>query len=201
MGKISLRFAKPSDAGLMLAIYAPYVTDSFSSWEYEVPSRAEFTARVESSLQSGFPWIVAEEDGALLGYAYAKRFGERRGYDWNAELSVYITQDAHGRRIGTALYTCLLNILYQQGFCNCYALITTQNNSSVAFHKATGFVEAARLPNLGYKQGLWLGLSYYYLNLRPHTINPPAPISLQAIDPDRLDDILQRSAPLARGTI
>lgn len=185
---------------MMLAIYSPYVTDSTATWEYVIPSRADFTQRVDDCMRAGLPWLVAEEDGSLLGYAYAGRFGERKGYDWSAEVSVYLTADAHGRHIGTALYTALLNLLYLQGYCSCYALVTSQNSASVAFHKSCGFMEAARLPNVGYKNNRWLGLSYLYLNLRPYSPTPVTPISFYEIDPQKVEETFRRSANLALAT-
>jgi phosphinothricin acetyltransferase len=197
MGKLTVRLAKPGDAGMLLAIYAPYVIDSPATWEYDVPGRAEFTARLDRCMREGFPWLVAEEDGALLGYAYAGRFGERRGFDWDVQVAIYLTPDAHRRHIGTALYTALLNLLHQQGYCNCYALVTSENEASCAFHASCGFTEAAHLPNAGFKHGQWLGLTYYFLNLRPCVAQPAAPISFYEIDPQRREQILYRSSALA----
>ena len=78
MPGITLRMARPEDAGGMLAVYAPYVEHSTASWEYEAPSLAEFSGRLREHLDTGFPWLLAEEDGAVLGYAYAGRFAARR---------------------------------------------------------------------------------------------------------------------------
>ena len=95
MPGITLRMARPEDAGGMLAVYAPYVEHSTASWEYEAPSLAEFSGRLREHLDTGFPWLLAEEDGAVLGYAYAGRFAARRGYDWDAEVTVYLSAAAH----------------------------------------------------------------------------------------------------------
>jgi len=82
----------------MLAVYAPYVEHSTASWEYEAPSLAEFSGRLREHLDTGFPWLLAEEDGAVLGYAYAGRFAARRGYDWDAEVTVYLSAAARRHR-------------------------------------------------------------------------------------------------------
>ena len=100
MPGITLRMARPEDAGGMLAVYAPYVEHSTASWEYEAPSLAEFSGRLREHLDTGFPWLLAEEDGAVLGYAYAGRFAARRGYDWDAEVTVYLSAAAHRRLQG-----------------------------------------------------------------------------------------------------
>ena len=153
MPGITLRMARPEDAGGMLAVYAPYVEHSTASWEYEAPSLAEFSGRLREHLDTGFPWLLAEEDGAVLGYAYAGRFAARRGYDWDAEVTVYLSAAAHRRHAATALYTALLALLRRQGYVNCFALITHPNPASAAFHERMGFAEAARLPHAGYKDG------------------------------------------------
>ena len=126
MPGITLRMARPEDAGGMLAVYAPYVEHSTASWDYEAPSLAEFSGRLREHLDTGFPWLLAEEDGAVLGYAYAGRFAARRGYDWDAEVTVYLSAAAHRRHAATALYTALLALLRRQGYVNCFALITPQ---------------------------------------------------------------------------
>ena len=115
MPGITLRMARPEDAGGMLAVYAPYVEHSTASWEYEAPSLAEFSGRLREHLDTGFPWLLAEEDGAVLGYAYAGRFAARLGYDWDAEVTVYLSAAAHRRHAATALYTALLALLRRQG--------------------------------------------------------------------------------------
>lgn len=144
MPGITLRMARPEDAGGMLAVYAPYVEHSTASWEYEAPSLAEFSGRLREHLDTGFPWLLAEEDGAVLGYAYAGRFAARLGYDWDAEVTVYLSAAAHRRHAATALYTALLALLRRQGYVNCFALITHPNPASAAFHERMGFAEAAR---------------------------------------------------------
>lgn len=197
MGKLTLRMARPGDAGLMLAIYAPYVAQSSATWEYAVPSRADFAARVDRHMRDGFPWLVAEEDGSLLGYAFAGRFGEQSGCAWNAAVSVYLTADAHGRRIGTALYTALLNLLQLQGFCSCYALVTTQDEGGIAFHSACGFTQIAHLPNAIHKNGRWLGLTCFYMNLRPYSPAPQRPVSFYELDLEKMADVYHRAANLA----
>ena len=158
MGTVTLRFAEKADAGMMMAIYAPFVLETTATWETAVPPRPEFEARMERCSADGLPWLVAEEDGALLGYAYAARFGRRAGYAWDVEVSVYLSEDAHGRHIGTALYGALLALVSRQGYINCYALITEGNLASEEFHKALGFEPAARLECCGYKMGQWLNL-------------------------------------------
>lgn len=196
MQDVILRPAARQDAGRMLAVYAPYVERTTASWEYEVPSRPEFARRVEEHQAAGFPWLVAEAGGAVLGYAYAGRFGARRGYDWDAEVSIYLSPDAHRRHVGKALYGALLALLYRQGYHNCYALVTHPNEASALFHKAMGFRELARLPGAGYKAGTWLDLSYFWTPLAPAVPQPTPPVPFQALDPGEVRRILVRAARL-----
>lgn len=199
MPEITLRMARGADADAMLRVYAPYVTSSLASWEYEPPSPAEFARRVREHLAAGFPWLLAEADGAALGYAYAGRLAERRGYDWDAEVTVYLDAAAHRRHIGTALYTALLTLLAAQGYVNCYALVTDPNPASAAFHRRMGFAEAARLPHSGFKHGQWLGLSYYHKALCAPPARPAPPVPVTALDGAWTARQLQSAARLCGG--
>lgn len=196
MKTVSLRAAREADVPAMLNIYTPYVVSSTASWEYEPPSAAEFSGRLRTHLAAGFPWLLAEENGVVLGYAYAGRFAERRGYDWDAEVTVYLSPAAHRRHIGTALYTALLALLRAQGYVNCYALITDPNPASEAFHRRMGFAEAARLPRSGYKQGRWVGLLYYHKALCAPPETPAAPTPAGQLDGAQKEQILADAARL-----
>lgn len=196
MPHITLRAAREADANAMLQIYTPYVTSTCASWEYEPPGPAVFAARVREHLDAGFPWLLAEEGGAVLGYACAGRLGERRGYDWDAETAVYLCAEAHRRHIGTALYMALLALLRAQGYVNCYALITDPNPASEAFHRRMGFAEAARLPRSGYKQGRWVGLLYYHKALCAPPETPAAPTPAGQLDGAQKEQILADAARL-----
>lgn len=199
MPEITLRMARGADAKAMLRVYAPYVTSSLASWEYTPPSPAEFARRVREHLAAGFPWLLAEADGAVLGYAYAGRLAERRGYDWDAEVTVYLDAAAHRRHVGTALYTALLALLAAQGYVNCYALVTDPNPASAAFHRRMGFAEAALLPCSGFKQGQWLGLAYYHKALCAPPACPAPPMPMTALDGAWVARRLQSAARLCRG--
>lgn len=198
MATVTIRPATVSDVGMMLAIYAPYVLNSTASWETALPSRREFAARLQRCQDSGFPWLVAEEDGAILGYAYGGRLGERSGYDWTAQVSVYVAEDACGRGLGTALYGALLAVLKLQGYCSCYALVTESNGASAGFHRAMGFREAARLPNAGFKNGKWLNLLYFYLPLNPCSLSPQPPTPFLRLDPAQLSRVYRKAQSYTR---
>ncbi len=152
-----IRIANRRDLPAMLSIYRPYVENTTYSFEYEVPSGEVFARRfAEHTAQ--FPWLVWEEGGAVLGYAYAGAPWERAAYRWCAEVSIYLHKSIHGRGIGRRLYTALEAILQAQGYRVVYALVTTENQGSVAFHEHLGYRHRATFENCGCKMGRWLGV-------------------------------------------
>ena len=98
--KITLRMAVPDDAKALVAVYAPYVLHTAVTYEYEVPSVEEFRSRIEHTLEN-YPYVVAEVDGEIAGYAYTGRLGVRAAFAWAAETSIYLREDCHGLGIGT----------------------------------------------------------------------------------------------------
>lgn len=161
-----LRTATQADVPQMLAIYAPYVQNTTYSFEYTVPTQEEFLHRFRT-YTAQFPWLVWEDDGAVLGYAYASAPFERAAYAWCAESSIYLAPKAQGRGIGTALYTALEAMLRDQGYQINYALITSENRQSLAFHEKMGYKITADFPNCGYKLGRWLGVIWMEKRLNP----------------------------------
>ena len=147
-----IRFAKEADLPQILNIYGPYVLDTAISFEYTVPTLEEFTQRFREITRQ-FPWLVWEEDGRILGYAYGSLPFGRAAYRWCAASSIYLTPSAQGRGIGRKLYTALEDILHQQGYRKTYAIITSDNPGSLAFHESTGFRLIARFPECGLKFG------------------------------------------------
>ena len=160
-----IRIALESDVPAMLAIYAPYVENTTVSFEYDVPSEETFLQRFREITRQ-FPWLVWEEDGRVLGYAYAARPFERAGYSWCAEPSIYLHDDARGRKIGQKLYAVLEEILKKQGYCVSYALITSENLTSLRFHEKCGYSTVAVFPDCGRKFGRWLGLHWMEKRLK-----------------------------------
>ena len=151
-----IRFAVEADLPQMLEIYAPYVLNTAYSFEYTVPTLDEFTQRFRSYTRQ-FPWLVWEEDGKVLGYAYGSRPWERAAYSWNAEISIYLAPSIHGRGIGRKLYAVLEEILKAQGYRVIYVIITSDNQGSIAFHKKIGYEVVAEFPGCGHKFGRQLG--------------------------------------------
>lgn len=149
-----------ADIPAMLAIYEPYVLHTSVSFEYTTPDREEFEARLRH-VKRKFPWLVCEMDGEVVGYAYASAAFSRMAYDWDADMSVYLAQKAHRKGIGRAFYVLLEDILKQQGMQVLYALVTSENESSRAFHEAMGYRVAAVLPKTGFKFGHWMDIYWY----------------------------------------
>lgn len=154
---MSIRIANESDIPAMLEIYRPYVENTTYSFEYDLPCRRSFTQRFYEHTEQ-FPWLVWEEEGRVLGYAYAGAPWERAAYRWCAEVSIYLSPQVQGRGIGRALYARLEEILARQGYRLVYALITSENQGSLEFHKKAGYAFRAEFPRCGYKMGKWLGV-------------------------------------------
>ncbi len=155
-----LRIAEERDVPAMLAIYAPYILTTTYSFEYEVPTQEAFLARFRK-YTAQFPWLVWEEQGEILGYAYGSPPFTRAAYAWCAESSVYLRSDAKGRSIGKKLYAALEALLELQGYVVLYALITSENETSLRFHEKCGFTLRADFPRCGFKFGRWVGVSWY----------------------------------------
>lgn len=154
---VSLRVATAQDVPALLAIYTPYVETTAISFEYEAPSEAEFTRRMENILQK-YPYLVAEVAGEIVGYAYAGAFKERAAYSWAAESTLYVAKSFHGRGVGRALYTALENILTAQGVLSMNACIAHPekedeylSENSLKFHQRLGFILVGEFHSCGYK--------------------------------------------------
>ena len=106
MSDFLLRPVTEADAPALLAIYAPYVRNTAITFEYEVPTEAEFARRIRTTL-TRFPYLAAVRDGEILGYAYTGPFAARPAYQWAAETSIYIRQDAHRLGLGKRLYEAI----------------------------------------------------------------------------------------------
>ena len=155
-----IRIANIKDVPEMLAIYAPYVENTTVSFEYEPPTLEEFTRRFTTFTQQ-FPWLVWEEDGKILGYAYASAPFTRAAFGWCAEPTVYLRPEVRGRNIAASLYTVLEEILFRQGYQALYALVCGENTQSRRFHEKQGYHITAEFPGIGFKMGRWLSLIWY----------------------------------------
>lgn len=142
---MNIRLENKNDAAALIAIYAPYVEKTAITFEYDVPSVEEFSGRIEKTLER-YPYLLAEEEGVILGYAYASTYYGREAYNWAIELSVYVADENCGRGIGKQLYDKLEEILEQQGFVHFLACIALPNGASISFHKKTLLSASSAFP-------------------------------------------------------
>lgn len=168
-----IRRIQEEDIEAVLRIYEPYILETVVTFEYTVPTLKEFRKRVEKVTEK-YPWYVCEQDGEIVGYAYASDFRTRTAFAWDCELSIYLKQGTEGQGFGTALYQTLLQRLTELGYVSVYGVICTPNESSEFLHKKFGFEEEGKLRRIGYKMGKWLDLSYQVKHLRNPEGNPGA---------------------------
>lgn len=157
-----IRAAIRDDAAAIAAIYAPQVLTGTASFETEAPTKADMAARIDKVINAGWPWLVAEADGAILGYAYAAQFRDRAAYAQTCENSVYVAAAAHRRGVGAALLGALGDAAREAGFREMIAVIGdgSGNIASRRLHAACGFRDVGLLTNVGRKFGRWLDVAY-----------------------------------------
>ena len=179
--EVKIRQAKPEDAEALLAIYAPYVRDTAITFEYEAPSLEEFRARIRR-VQERYPYLAAEADGVLVGYAYAGPFHARAAYDWAMETSIYVDRSKKRAGVGGRLYHALEESLKAQGILNLNACIAYPEREdehltrdSVAFHEKLGYRMVGRFHDCGYKFGRWYDMVWMEKLLGSHPADP-APV-------------------------
>ncbi len=166
----TIRSAVEADAAALLAIYRPFVESTAVSFETVVPTVEEFATRIAKAL-TGWQWLVAEQGGQCIGYAYGSSHRQRHAYRWSVEVSAYVHPNHHRRGVGRALYLRLLEELAQKGFCNAYAGITLPNEGSVALHRAVGFEFVGVFKAVGRKFGTWHDVAWFQRVLRD---SPPS---------------------------
>lgn len=197
MKNIQIRFADQNDAAAMLAIYAPYIRDTAITFEYEVPSAAEFAGRVES-VTAQFPWLLCEVDGQAAGYAYASRFRPRAAFQWDAEVSIYLSPAFQRMGIATALYNCMESILLAQGYRNLYALITHPHPASEGLHASRGYRTLGIYRGTGYKFGKWHDLAVMEKQIAPLELDPLPCKPCSALEQSFLQAQCEKAAALIR---
>lgn len=152
-----IRDSAPADIPAITAIYGHAVTHGLASFEYEAPSVDEMGRRRAAVLSAGYPYLVAERDGTVAGYAYAGAYRPRSAYRFAVENSIYIAPDARRSGVGTALLTALINRCEVAGYRLMIAVIgDSANFGSIGLHRAAGFADVGVLPAVGWKHGRWV---------------------------------------------
>lgn len=177
--RIDIRVATPEDVKELLAIYAPYVEETAITFEYTVPTAEEFAGRMKKTL-TRYPYLVAEKDGELLGYAYAGPFKAKAAYDWSVETTIYVKKDCKRSGIGRLLYAELEKCLKKQGILNLYACIAYPEcedehltKDSVRFHEKLGYRMIGTFYQCGYKFNRWYHMVWMEKMIGEHEENQP----------------------------
>jgi L-amino acid N-acyltransferase YncA len=170
---VTIRNASAADADGIALIYAHHVLHGTASYDTEPPPADAFRAKIKQVLGAGWPFLLAERNGTVVGYAYATRFRDRAAYGWTAENSVYVHPDCMRCGIGKALLKELCRRAEACGFRQMIAVIGGAEEASVRLHSACGFKEVGRLNAAGWKKGRWLDNVYMQLALGPGSSDPP----------------------------
>ena len=169
-----IRIANVDDGESIARIYAPIVTDTAISFEEVPPTASAMSGRIEQTLRT-HPWLVAEDDGSIAGFAYASPHRSRSAYRWSSDVSAYLAEGARRRGIGSMLYRQLLSTLVRLGHANAFAGIALPNNASVHFHERNGFKAIGVYPRVGFKNGSWHDVGWWRRPLQLLDDNPVTP--------------------------
>jgi phosphinothricin acetyltransferase len=171
--EVALRPATLADAAAIAGIYAPYVADTAISFEEVAPAPAAIVTRMTGAPR--LPWLVAVNNGAIIGYAYASPHRSRAAYRWSTDVSAYLTPSHRGQGVGTSLYRQLLTEVRTLGYISAYAGITLPNPASVRLHERVGFTRVGVFRDVGYKHGQWREVGWWQLRLADPPDNPAEP--------------------------
>jgi phosphinothricin acetyltransferase len=171
---IAIRPARTADIPAITRIYAQAVETGTASFELTPPDEIEMTRRMRAILEGNLPYIVAELDAAIVGYAYASFYRTRPAYRFTVEDSVYVAPGRHRRGIGKALLIKLIEACTTLGFRQMIAVIGDSDQAaSIGVHKACGFESAGNLRNIGFKFGRWLDTPLMQRSLGPGSTTEP----------------------------
>lgn len=204
---ITLRPAVPEDAAALLQIYAPYVEKTAITFEYTVPSLEEFRDRITNTLEK-YPYIVAEDNEGVLGYAYVSAFHAREAYDWAVETSIYVAENARGKGVGGLLHQALESCLTSLGYLNMYACIAWPpadddpylTKNSAEFHAHLGYRLIGIFLSCGCKFERWYDMIWMEKHLGKHESGkqPPKPKRFRELLAEgyrlRAEDIILKSS-------
>ncbi len=185
--KVRFRMANPDDTEAMLEIYAPFILNTHTSFEKEVPEITIFEKRIQAVLKEA-PWLIAESNGCIMGYAYASEHRPRAAYRHNRELSVYIHESYRGIGLGVALYWSIIELLRLQGYANVLAGVALPNAVSVRFHQRLGFTKVGTYLDAGFKFDRFWSIEWWQKRIRDIPIDDI--ISIDDLENSIVDRIL-----------
>ncbi|MDL2276066.1 N-acetyltransferase family protein [Breznakia sp. OttesenSCG-928-G09] len=185
-----IRFITTSDIPFLRKIYAQYI-DTAITFEYTLPSEEDFFKRVET-IKIDYPFLVYEEAGQIIGYAYAHRYQARDAYQWNAELSIYLDEVATSKGLGKKFYQAIIEILKLQEVKTVYGIVTLPNKKSESLHTSLGFKQIGKYHNAGYKDKKWHDVAIFEKSIGEHTSNPAPFLPIHQITTKTLENILRK---------
>lgn len=162
-----IREATQEDSEAIAEIYRYYVQNTVITFEDGNVDSAEISDRINKVQESGFSWLVAIENGCIVGYAYASTWNDRAAYQHTAEITIYLLHTTQAKGWGTKLYEALLSGLRHQRIHTVIGCITLPNPASVAIHEKFGMVNVGHFTEVGYKFGKWLDVGYWQIQLEP----------------------------------
>ena len=165
----TIRAASGSDAGDVAEIYNYYVNETIVTFEEESVSTSEMARRIDEVGSASLPWLVAEVDRRIVGYAYASKWKGRCAYRFSSEVTVYLARAQVGLGLGSGLYAELFPLLRKQGVHVAIGGIALPNLASVALHEKFGMHKVAHFEQVGFKFGRWIDVGYWQRTLEPMT--------------------------------
>lgn len=188
-----IRPARDDDGAAVAAIYAPYVRDTAVSFEVEPPTAVVMADRICGTLDT-HPWLVAEREGVVVGFAYAGKHSQRAAYRWTVDVTIYVRGSERRNGVGRRLYQALLATLRLQGFRSAFAEIVLPNPGSIRLHEAMGFRHIGVHKDIGHKLGRWHDIGYWRLGLADDAAPPDEPVPFAAFRHTPVfDEVLARA--------
>lgn len=196
-----VRLVALDDAPKLLELYTPFVISEDSnisdvSFEYVAPTLEEFSGRIRE-ISAGYPYLVCERAGEILGYVYAHPYIKRAAYQWGAEVTVYLAPAGQGLGLGRVLYTALEDILRLQGIVTLYACITASNDHSVGMHASLGYKTVGSFSKTGFKHGHWLDMVWMEKKIAEHPEKPEPIRTIGQVAGSAVAEILERASAQA----
>ena len=185
-----LRMAEEADGAELLSIYRQYI-DTPVTFEYTLPTRQEFETRIRE-ITSQYPYLLWEDAGKAIGYAYAHRQMGREAYQWNAELSIYLDPSFTSRGLGKKLYLALMALLKKQGVRTVYGGVTIPNEKSERLHRGLGFGCLGIYHHTGYKCGAWHDVAWFEKGIAPYTLEPAPFVPIGKIPGEEIETVIEK---------